>query len=117
MQASQRRTGMKRRLEQSIAEHEAELDEAQAAAAEKRRRRKLKRRHKAEGVVRLRDEEAKERRGGDRRKREDAVGGEVESLRLLQDAGTQKFGGVRARKRRKMATEVMDECNGERECG
>ena len=114
-QEALRQKGMKRRLEQSVAEHDAELEEAQEEAKEKRRRRKLKRRFKDGGMVRLREVEAKVRR--ERAGKAEAAGEEIETLRLVQAAGTQECDGVKEKKRRKLMKVVMEECNGERKCG
>jgi len=45
------------------------------------------------------------------------VGDDTECLKLVQGACTHEFGGVRAKERRKLATKMMDEHNGERNCG
>lgn len=116
-QEALRQKGMKRRLEQSVAEHDAELEEAQEEAKEKRRRRKLKRRFKDGGVIRLREVEAKVRRERAARGKAEAAGEEIETLRLVQAAGTQECDGVKEKKKRKLMTVVMEECNGERKCG
>ena len=86
-------------------------------AAERRRKRRLKRRYRAGGVARLRDAEAKERCKRSQCTRGTEAGAETELLRLVQEAGTQEDGGVRAKKRRKLATKVMDETYGERDEG